>query len=124
MGHGAGKTAARKQTPRHALGHNRQHLDQIRRTGRNEPYLPGIALPREWRLETDPTKAVHDSECVVVAVPSKVFREVTRCLANYAGMVVSVTKGIEPDTGLTMCGILRQTAPLARIAALSGPSLA
>jgi len=101
-------------------GHNPQHLDQIRRTGRNEPYLPGIALPRDWRLETDPTKAVHDSECVVVAVPSKAFREVTRCLANYTGIVVSVTKGIEHDTGLTMCGILRENAPRARTAALSG----
>jgi glycerol-3-phosphate dehydrogenase (NAD(P)+) len=39
-------------------------------------------------------------------------------------LVVSVTKGIEYETGLTMCGILRQNAPGARIAALSGPSLA
>ena len=105
-------------------GHNPQHLDQIRRAGRNEPYLPGTALPHDWRLETDPTKAVHDSECVVVAVPSKAFREVTRCLANYTGIVVSVTKGIEHGTGLTMCGILRQNAPQARVAALSGPTLA
>jgi glycerol-3-phosphate dehydrogenase (NAD(P)+) len=105
-------------------GHNPQHLDQIRRTGQNEPYLPGIAFPRDWRLETDPTKAVHDSECVVVAVPSKAFREVTRCLANYTGIVVSVTKGIEHGTGLTMCGILRENAPRACVAALSGPTLA
>jgi len=105
-------------------GHNPQHVEQIRRTGRNEPYLPGIELPRDWRLETDPTKAVHDSECVVVAVPSKAFREVTRCLANFDGLAVSVTKGIEHGTGLTMSGILRQTAPRARIAALSGPTLA
>ena len=105
-------------------GHNPQHLDHIRRSGRNEPYLPGIALPRDWRLETDPTKAVHDSECVVVAVPSKPFREVTRCLANYTGIVVSVTKGIEHGTGLTMCGILRENAPRACVAAMSGPTLA
>src|SRR5216117_1602815 len=105
-------------------GHNPRHLDQIRRTGRNEPYLPGIALPRDWRLETDPTKAVHDSECVVVAVPSKVVREVTRCLANYTGIVVSVTKGIEHYTGLSMCGVRRENAPWARVAALSGPTLA
>jgi glycerol-3-phosphate dehydrogenase (NAD(P)+) len=105
-------------------GHSSQHLDQIRRTGRNEPYLPDIALPRDWRLETDPTKAVHESECVVVAVPSKVFREVTRCLTNYVGIVVSVTKGIEYDTGLTMCGVLRENAPRAQVAALSGPTLA
>jgi len=129
LGAGAWGTALAKllHESRHRVtlwGHNRQHLDQIRRTGRNEPYLPGIALPEEWRLETDPTKAVHDSECVVVAVPSKAFREVTRCLANYTGLVVSVTKGIEHDTGLTMCGVLRQNAPEARVAALSGPSLA
>jgi len=105
-------------------GHDPGHLDEMRRTGRNERYLPGIELPSQWRLETDPAKAVHDSECVVVAVPSKVFREVTRCLENYAGTVVSVTKGVEHDTGLTMCGILRETAPRARVAALSGPSLA
>lgn len=105
-------------------GHDPQHLDRIRRTGRNEPYLPGIDLPRDWRLETDPTKAVHDADCVVVAVPSKAFRQVTRCLANCTAMVVSVTKGIEPDSGLTMCGVLRDNAPRARTAALSGPTLA
>jgi glycerol-3-phosphate dehydrogenase (NAD(P)+) len=105
-------------------GHHPQHLADVRRSGRNERYLPGIELPREWRLETDPTKAVDDSRCVVLAVPSKAFRQVTRCLAAYAGIVVSVTKGIEFDTGLTMCGVLRQNAPRARVAALSGPTLA
>ncbi len=105
-------------------GHDTCHLDELRRTGRNERYLPGIELPGDWRLETDPTKAVHDGEFIVVAVPSKAFRAVTRCLSNCTGIIVSVTKGIEHDTGLTMCGILRETAPRARIAALSGPSLA
>ena len=129
LGAGAWGTALGKllQENKHSVilwGHNPQHVEQIRRTGRNEPYLPGIELPRDWRLETDPTKAVHDSECVAVAVPSRAFREVTRCLANYAGIVVSVTKGIEYDTGLTMCGILRENAPHARVAALSGPTLA
>jgi glycerol-3-phosphate dehydrogenase (NAD(P)+) len=37
---------------------------------------------------------------------------------------VSVTKGIEYDTGLTMCGVLSETAPGARCAALSGPTFA
>ncbi len=39
-------------------------------------------------------------------------------------MVVSVTKGIEHETGLTMCGVLAQTAPRAKSAALSGPTFA
>jgi glycerol-3-phosphate dehydrogenase (NAD(P)+) len=60
----------------------------------------------------------------VVAVPSQPFREVTRRLRDFAGTIVSVTKGIEYDTGLTMCGVLEQTAPRATCAALSGPSFA
>jgi glycerol-3-phosphate dehydrogenase (NAD(P)+) len=45
-------------------------------------------------------------------------------LAGHTGLIVSVTKGIEYDTGLTMSGILKQNAPKARCAALSGPSFA
>ncbi len=105
-------------------GHDAQHLDDLRRAGRNDRYLPGFDLPRECCFETEPTKAAQDAECVVVAVPSRALREVTRCLAGFPGTVVSVTKGIEHDTGLTMCGILEATAPRARNAALSGPSFA
>jgi glycerol-3-phosphate dehydrogenase (NAD(P)+) len=45
-------------------------------------------------------------------------------LGNFGGILISVTKGIEHETGLTMTGVLAQTAPRARLAALSGPSLA
>lgn len=105
-------------------GHDAAHLDDLRRTGRNERYLPGIDLPRDWKLETDLAAAVRGSACVVVAVPSKAFRAVTQSLADFNGVVVSVTKGIEHDTGLTMCGVLHANAPRARVAALSGPTLA
>ena len=105
-------------------GHDASHLEDLRKTGHNERYLPGITLPPEFKLETDLSKAVTHAECVVVAVPSKAFRAVTQSLANYSGIAVSVTKGIEHATGLTMCGILKQNAPAARCAALSGPSLA
>ena len=105
-------------------GHNAEHLEALRRTGRNERYLAGIDLPRDWTLESDLLRAVQASECLVVAVPSKVFREVTRQLSQFQGVAVSVTKGIEHDTGLTMCGLLSANLPLARTAALSGPTLA
>ena len=105
-------------------GHDAGHLDELRRDGRNERYLPGIGLPRDWRLDHDLPKAVAGAECVVVAVPSKAFREVTQSLAGFSGVVVSVTKGIEFQTGLTMCGVLAQTSPRAKTAALSGPSFA
>ncbi|MDE3068320.1 MAG: NAD(P)-dependent glycerol-3-phosphate dehydrogenase [Verrucomicrobiota bacterium] len=105
-------------------GHDAAHLEAMRRRGRNERYLPGIELPRELKLETSLADAVSNAEWIVVAVPSKAFREVTKSLAHFSGAVVSVTKGIEGDSGLTMCGVLGETAPRAKTAALSGPSFA
>ena len=105
-------------------GHDAAHLENMRRTRRNQRYLPGIELPAGLEFETDPQAAVHDREIVVVAVPSKVFREVTRVLHDFKGLVISVTKGIECESALTMCGVAHANAPAARVAALSGPSLA
>lgn len=99
-------------------------LDQIRQTGRNERFLPGIELPKNLKLQPDAAKAVAGAECVVVAIVSKAFRDVTGCLSGFSGAVVSVTKGIEYETGLTMSGILAANAPRARVAALSGPTFA
>jgi glycerol-3-phosphate dehydrogenase (NAD(P)+) len=101
-----------------------EELAEMSRTSRNERGLPGVLLPPEMKFEADWGRAMLDAECVVVAVPSKVFREVTQDLFRYNGVVVSVTKGIEYDTGLTMTGILRQQAPHARAVALSGPTFA
>ena len=105
-------------------GHIAEWLDEIRQTGRNERFLPGIELPRTLALQADLARAIADAECIVVAVPSQPFRQVTRCLADYRGVITSVTKGIEYDTGLTMCGVLAENAPRAKCAALSGPSFA
>jgi glycerol-3-phosphate dehydrogenase (NAD(P)+) len=105
-------------------GHDPELIEQIRQSGRNERFLPNIELPRGLKLEPILENAINEAECIVVAVPSKAFREVTARLANFSGLIVSVTKGIEHDSGLTMCGVLGQTAPWANRAALSGPSFA
>lgn len=128
LGAGAWGTAlARLLDPGNRItlwGHKPEWLAEIRQTGRNERFLPGIKLPPDLALQPDLSQAIANAECVVVAVPSQPFREVTRALLHFSGLVVSVSKGIEYDSGLTMCGILAQTAPLARCAALSGPSFA
>lgn len=129
LGAGAWGTALAMllQESKHAItlwGHSAEHLDDLRKTGRNDRYLPGVELPRHWTLESNLSASVQGAGCVVVAVPSRAFREVTRGLENFSGLAVSVTKGIEHDTGLTMSGILQSNAPRATIAALSGPTLA
>src|SRR5690349_8369542 len=105
-------------------GHDSTLLEEIRHTGRNDRFLPGVALAPELSFESQLDQAISAAECIVVAVPSKAFRQITSRLGNYAGLIVSVTKGIEYETGLTMCGILDQVLPRSRRAALSGPSFA
>jgi glycerol-3-phosphate dehydrogenase (NAD(P)+) len=103
---------------------NADALAQIQRTRRNEHYLPGVELPAGWICEPVLARAAVDQDCVVVAVASKAFREVACQLHDSRAILVSVTKGIEYDTGKTMCGVLRECVPGARLAALSGPSFA
>jgi glycerol-3-phosphate dehydrogenase (NAD(P)+) len=98
-------------------------LAQLQR-GANENFLPGVRLPDDWKTQTDFSKAVGGAECVVLAVPSQAFREVSEKLKGHPGIFVSVTKGIEFETGETMSRILREQAPADRVAALSGPSFA
>jgi glycerol-3-phosphate dehydrogenase (NAD(P)+) len=129
LGAGAWGTALAKLLTEggHAVtlwGHNPDHLEELRQTGVNQSYLPGIRLPAGWRFESRIDIAVQEAGCIVVAVPSKAFRTVTVHLAAFRGIAVSVTKGIEAEQGLTMSGILASTAPHARIVALSGPNLA
>jgi glycerol-3-phosphate dehydrogenase (NAD(P)+) len=98
-------------------------LEELR-GGRNTRSLPDIELPTSWHPEPDLARAVASAEVIVLAVPSLVFRSVAQHLRGFTGTLVSVTKGIDYDTGLTMCGILRELVPAAQTAALSGPSFA
>ena len=98
-------------------------LQHVQR-GKNEKYLPGIALPKDWKTQTDFKSAIGGAECVVLAIPSQAFREVSEKLKGHPGIFVSVTKGIEFETGDTMSRILRELAPADRVVALSGPSFA
>lgn len=99
-------------------------LAELERTRRNERYLPGVELPGDWTFEADLPKAVQARDCVIVAIASQGFRSVAERLADSQSILVSVTKGIEYDTGKTMCGVLRECAPRARTVALSGPTFA
>ena len=98
-------------------------LDELR-SGRNARYLPGVQLPADWKVETDLNKAIGGRECLVLAIPSQAFRQVATQLKGCPTILVSVTKGIEFETGETMSRILCEQVPANRVAVLSGPSFA
>jgi len=105
-------------------GHDPLRLAELAKSRRNGLYLPGVDLSPLLQVEPDLPRAVATPDLVLMAVPSRAFRDISSRLSGYSGIVVSATKGIEPVTGFTMCDILAQTAAGARTAALSGPTLA
>lgn len=90
---------------------------------RENPMLPGIPLPRELALSGD-LASVADRELVVLATPSFPFRSVCKTLAphlNPGTLLVSVAKGIEPETLERMSQIAQEETGRT-VAVLSGPS--
>jgi glycerol-3-phosphate dehydrogenase (NAD(P)+) len=97
---------------------------QAIRAGCHATCLPGVALPAALKTEPDFERAVAGRDCLVFAVPSTHFRAVAARLKPARALLVSVTKGIEYDTGSTMSRILQNVSPRQHVAALSGPSFA
>ncbi len=105
-------------------------LDQIATLHENTRYLPGIPLPPSLTSEADLSTAVRDSDLLVLAVPSQAMRSVAvKILPDLPprAPIVSVTKGVEMDTLMTMSEVLEDVLPVEHhpyLTFLSGPSFA
>jgi glycerol-3-phosphate dehydrogenase (NAD(P)+) len=105
-------------------GHDPGHIETLRRTGKNEDYLPGIELP--GGIEPVPElAALAGCEAVLFVTPSRAIREVAEkfaaCEPSREVVLVSCTKGIERSTGSRMSEVLGEIFSNP-IAVLSGPS--
>ena len=101
------------------------YLEQIRRTGENAKFLPGVKLPPGIVWVADRAAALHGADVVVLAVPSKFFRATLQPFAALIppkALVVSVTKGLDRETGHRMTQVAEELLGHAPVAALSGPS--
>ena len=102
-------------------------VEAVNRRHENPLYLPGIRLAAGLEACGDSRQAVADAAVIVSAAPSHAVRRVISGIQGsvQAGtLVVSATKGIEPDTLAFMSTIINQCLPESRFAALSGPSFA
>lgn len=96
----------------------------------NTGYLPGLALSPKIRGSTDLQHAAEGASVVAVAIPSQATRDVMAKVATFLPShvpIVTVSKGIENETLLTMTEVLEQCLPESfhpSIAVLSGPSFA
>lgn len=102
--------------------HNSQKAAEMVCT-RENPMLPGILLPEGIAITGD-ARCVEDCTMVVIACPSVHIRSVCRQVAQYLAadaVMVSVTKGIEPDTFFRMSQIVEEETHR-RTVTLTGPS--
>lgn len=94
----------------------------------NRTYLPGIPLPDELKITSSLDDAVSGSHMIVLAVPSQFLRGVIKKIDNTAlknVTLVSVAKGVENRSLLTMSQMIKEVHPFLhdeQIAVLSGPS--
>jgi len=104
-----------------------RYAEEIRTTGKNSAFLPGIRIPQTIKVTSDLVDTVRGSEMIVVAVPSQFVRGVIRSVSSLPNnpVVVNVAKGVENETLLTMSGLLHDVLhylPTKNIVTLSGPS--
>ena len=73
------------------------YVEEMKRTRRNDRFLPGVPLPDALELTSDYGQALDCAQVVVLAPPSKYFSSVVgglRGLVKPEMLVVSVTKGL------------------------------
>tara|TARA_R110002096_G_scaffold4493_27_gene20983 strand:+ start:4462 stop:5457 length:996 start_codon:yes stop_codon:yes gene_type:complete len=92
---------------------------------RNDNYLSDIELPERIKATTD-LACCEDADLLIVAIPSKFFRQVCEDAAQYGipphCVTLSATKGIELSSGKRMTELLREIFPENVAAVVSGPS--
>ncbi len=94
----------------------------------NTRYLPDVRLPEGVRPVADHQAALWQADLVVFAVPSHGLRAVAGAVAPSIprdAVLVSATKGIEPESLRRMSQVIREEADSTRpVVVLSGPSFA
>lgn len=106
-------------------GRMASEVDPIVAARENKAFLPGVKIPESITVTLDAKAALHDSELVVLAVPSHGMRPICRQVREFlprAAVLVHVAKGIENETGARMSQVIKDELNDSSVVALSGPS--
>jgi len=106
---------------------DKKEAEELKKIRQNKTKLPNILLPEDVKVTDDLKEAVDDKDILILAVPSKAIRSVSKSLKNIIKdnqIVVNVAKGLEEDTLETMTDIIEEELKdkNPKVAVLSGPS--
>jgi len=98
----------------------------IRAERRNPWYLASVELPPAIEATGELGAATQGAELVILAIPSEFFAATLRQMPAIAPevLIVSATKGFDPERHVRMSEVVLERYPGARVAALSGPTFA
>ncbi|EKA93103.1 NAD(P)H-dependent glycerol-3-phosphate dehydrogenase, partial [Fusobacterium periodonticum] len=105
----------------------KKEAEELKITRENKAKLANILLPEDIVVTDDLKEAVTDKDILVLAVPSKAVRSVSKSLKDIVKekqIIVNVAKGLEEDTLATMTDIIEEElkGKNPQVAVLSGPS--
>ena len=87
--------------------------------------LPGVKIPDSITISGDTESVISGADVLVLAVASPYTRSTAKLIAPFVKegqIIVNVAKGVEEHTLLTLCQIVEEEIPQAKVAVLSGPS--
>lgn len=108
--------------------YDRKYAKVLNKTRENKIYLPGIKIPKEILITHSLEESCSKKHMIVLAIPTQFIRSVLKQIKkfDFSGTTfVSVAKGIEKDTMLTVSQIIREEIKdisQSQIGVLSGPS--
>jgi len=107
--------------------YNKQYVKNLKKHYENKVFLPGIKIPSEIEITHSLKDAATDQHMIVIAIPTQFIRSVLKQMKKFSfknTTFVSVSKGIEKDTLLTVDHIIAEELDISEevIGVLSGPS--
>lgn len=100
-----------------------EEAETLRTEREHKRLLPGVKLPDELKVTTDP-RCVSGADIVVVCIPSKFYREAIQSVKPYIDrgtVMINASKGLEEDTGRRLSELIAGELPDNRVAVITGP---
>lgn len=102
-----------------------QEIEMLKEKHEQVEKLPGVILPDDIVFTTDLKEAISGKDMLVLAVPSPFTRSTAKSMQPFVEenqLIVSVAKGIEEDTLMTLSAVIKDEIPQCEVAVLCGPS--
>jgi glycerol-3-phosphate dehydrogenase (NAD(P)+) len=111
------------------LARRSDQAEHMRRQGRNPDYLDFLDLPDALDYGVYPDPRLKQADLVVLAVPSRVYRDVLASIAPHmlpGAALLSLTKGLDPASRSRLSEVAAAELKAVRpfVAVLSGPNQA